>query len=108
MTEQRGADSDATLAADDVAPYLPEPGAVTVFSAEWCGHCTRLKTMLKHTGISYTEVLIEQDPQAERIAIAANGGDWLIPTVIFADGSARVNPGLTGVETRLAELAETQ
>lgn len=90
----------------EVSRYLPEAGAVTVLSATWCAHCIRLKTMLEHTGIPYREVLIEEDADAEQVAADANDGDWIIPTVLFADGSIRVHPGLTGVQERLAQLAE--
>lgn len=91
---------------DDLAGYLPERGSVTVFSAVWCGYCTSLKNGLSRTGIPFSEVMIEDDADAERIAIEANGGDWLIPTVLFSDGSIRVNPGVRGVGERLAEIDE--
>ncbi|WP_449281394.1 glutaredoxin domain-containing protein [Leucobacter sp.] len=94
------------ISPDELAGYLPERGSVTVFSAVWCGYCTSLKTMLSRSGISFREVMIEEDPAAERIAIEANGGDWLIPTVLFSDGSTRVNPGVRGVVERLAELGD--
>jgi mycoredoxin len=89
-----------------VAPYLPEVGAVTVFSAVWCGHCSRLKAALSRTGVPFREVLIEEDPEAERIAIEANGGDWLIPTLLFSDGSALVNPAPAEVVAHLALLED--
>lgn len=89
----------------DRTPYLPTPGALTVISAEWCGHCTTLKSMLKHAGIAYSEVMVEEVPDAEAIANEANSGSWLIPTVLFSDGSAAVNPSLDEVAKRLAEVA---
>lgn len=92
---------------DSLAAYLPAAGTVTVFSAPWCPHCTRLKAELDDSGITFHEVLIEEDPEAERIAADANGGDWIIPTVLFSDGSTKVNPGREGVTHRLAQLAQT-
>lgn len=88
-----------------LAQYLPEPGTVTVFSAVWCGHCTRLKSALTRLGIPYREVLIEEDPDAERLAIELNGGDWLIPTVLFSEGSARINPSPREVSELLQEIS---
>ncbi|QBE50206.1 NrdH-redoxin [Leucobacter triazinivorans] len=90
--------------AAELADYLPRPGSVTVFSAAWCGYCTALKAGLARAGTEVREVMIEEDPAAERIAIAANGGDWLIPTVVFSDGSIRVNPGVRGVSERLQQI----
>lgn len=99
-----GVDEAADVSAAEVEPYLPEPGGVTVFSAVWCGYCTRLKAALRRTGIPFREVMIEEDPAAERIAVAVNGGDWIIPTVLFSDGSARVNPSAADVAAELARI----
>jgi len=43
----------------------------------------------------------------ERIAADANGGDWIIPTVLFPDGSIEINPSREDVSQRLAELSQT-
>lgn len=91
---------------DPLAAYLPPAGTVTVFSAPWCRFCTHLQAELDTSGITFQDVLIEEDPEAERIAANANGGDWIIPTVLFSDGSTQVNPGLEGVIHRLAELSQ--
>lgn len=88
----------------NLAPYLPPAGEITIFSAVWCGYCRRLKMMLSRSDVAYREVLIEEDPTAEALAIEINGGDWLIPTVVFSDGSTAVNPGLRGVLDGLARI----
>lgn len=93
--------------ADRLAPYLPATDAVTVFAAEWCGYCRALRKMLRDTEIAYREVMIEEDPVAEEIANEANGGDWIIPTVLYADGSTMVNPGIRDVAAKLAALSAT-
>lgn len=90
---------------EEVAPYLPEANSVTVFSAPWCGYCTRLKAALKRESIPFREVQIEEDATAERIAIAVNGGSWVIPTVLYADGTGQVNPNVQQVKEQLAALA---
>lgn len=88
-----------------LAAYLPVEGTVTIFSAPWCRFCTALKERLVESRISFREVLVEEDAAAEQIAADANGGDWIIPTVLFSDGSLRVNPGAADVIDRLAELS---
>lgn len=90
---------------DPIADYLPQDGTVTVFSAPWCPFCTELKEQLVESRIEFREVLIEEDPKAEQLASDANGGDWIIPTVLFSDGSLSVNPGLDGVTKRLSEIS---
>lgn len=85
--------------------YIPDAGEVTVLSAPWCGHCTRLKGQLGRYDIPYREVRIDEDPEAERIAVEANGGSWLIPTVLLPDGRALVNPSIATLRAALGETA---
>ncbi|MCB1272978.1 MAG: mycoredoxin [Leucobacter sp.] len=82
--------------------YVPETGAITMFSTEWCGYCKRLKKMLDHEGIEYTEVDIERTPGTEDLVKGLNDGNAVVPTVIFPDGSAATNPSLGEVKQRLA------
>lgn len=82
--------------------YVPAEGAVTVFSAPWCGFCTQLKRQFERFGIPYRDVDIDQDSTAEKLAAEANGGAWLIPTVVLPDGSTLVNPGIEKVRAALA------
>ena len=89
----------------DRDPYVPSPGTVTIFSAPWCGYCTRLKADLDRAGIGYTEIDIDQDAAAAQVAADANGGDWIIPTVVYADGGTQVNPGVLKVQATLDALA---
>lgn len=80
----------------------PIPGTITMYSTTWCGYCRRLKTMLDRAGIGYTEVDIEQAPEAARFVMAVNNGNQTVPTVLFPDGSAATNPSLAEVKARLA------
>ncbi|CAG7604452.1 mycoredoxin [Leucobacter soli] len=82
--------------------YVPENGTITMFSTEWCSYCKRLKKMLDHEGIGYTEVDIESTPGTEDLVKSINGGNAVVPTVIFPDGSSATNPSLGEVKTRLA------
>jgi mycoredoxin len=77
----------------------------TVYSTTWCGYCTRLKRQLRSEGISFAEVDIEQDPGAEALVKAANGGNATVPTLVFADGSALTNPSVRDVVKKLAAAA---
>jgi mycoredoxin len=81
---------------------LPESGTVTMYSTTWCGYCRRLKTQLDSAGIGYTEVNIEEDPEAASFVENVNGGNQVVPTVVFPDGSASTNPSLADVKRQLA------
>lgn len=83
----------------------PAPGTVTMYSTTWCGYCRRLKTMLDREGIGYTEVNIEEVPEAAEFVMQVNGGNQTVPTVLFPDGSAATNPSLAEVKTRLESLS---
>ncbi|GEL94591.1 mycoredoxin [Cellulomonas composti] len=84
-----------------MTPTLPAAGSVTMYSTTWCGYCRRLKTQLDSVGIGYTEIDIEQHPDAAEVVAALNDGNHTVPTVLFPDGSAATNPSLVEVRQRL-------
>ena len=42
----------------------PAPGTITMYSTTWCGYCRRLKSQLDKAGVAYSEVNIEESPEA--------------------------------------------
>ncbi len=72
-----------------------------VYSATWCGHCVRLKAQLDRAGITYRVVDVDQDPSVLSKLEEFGDGEWMIPTVEFADGTALVNPSAAAVAARL-------
>jgi mycoredoxin len=75
---------------------------ITMYSTPWCGYCRRLKGQLDRAGIAFTEVDIEKDPKSADYVMSVNGGNAVVPTVLFADGSALTNPSLAQVQAKLA------
>ena len=80
--------------------------AFTMYSTPWCGYCHRLKGQLKRAGIEFTEVDIEQVPDAAKIVEKVNNGNQTVPTLVYSDGSAMTNPSLAQVKGKLSELGE--
>jgi mycoredoxin len=78
---------------------------VTMYCTPWCGFCRRLKSQLAREGIEVAEVDIERDPAAADYVMSVNGGMQMVPTVLFADGTALTNPSAAQVKERLAALA---
>ncbi len=74
---------------------------VTMYSTPWCGYCVRLKAQMTRAGIAWTEVDIEQDPEAADLVMQLNDGDQTVPTLVFPDGSAATNPSIGEVQARL-------
>ncbi|CAM2789793.1 mycoredoxin [Skermania piniformis] len=74
-----------------------------MYSTTWCGYCRRLKTQLREAGIAYTEIDIEQDPAAAEFVGRVNGGNHVVPTLKFPDGSTATNPSLAEVRQALGQ-----
>jgi mycoredoxin len=75
-----------------------------MYTTQWCGYFHRLKTVLKSAGISYDEVDIEQDAAAAEFVGSVNGGNHVVPTLKFADGSTLTNPAANEIKAKLAQL----
>ncbi|GAB3443894.1 mycoredoxin [Phycicoccus ginsengisoli] len=83
-------------------PKAPAAGSVTMFSTSWCGYCNRLKAQMGREGIPFTEVNIEEEPEAVAFVMDVNNGNQTVPTLLFPDGSAATNPSINEVKKRLA------
>jgi mycoredoxin len=75
---------------------------LTMYTTTWCGFCSRLKMALKAEGSTWTEVDIEDDPAAADFVGSVNGGNHVVPTVKFADGTTMTNPSAREVKAKLA------
>ena len=76
-----------------------------MYSTQWCGYCKRLKAMLNQDGITFTEIDLEQDPDAAAIVERVNNGNQTVPTLVFSDGESMTNPSVAKVKEKLASLA---
>lgn len=65
---------------------------IKMYSTTWCGDCRMAKRWFDSHGIAYDEINVEQDKEAEDFMVKANGGRWVVPTIIFPDGSILVEP----------------
>ena len=79
---------------------MSEP-QITVYGAYWCPDCRRSKQFLGEHQIPYNWVDIEQDPAGEQVVIAKNEGKRIIPTIVFADGTALVEPSNAALAAKL-------
>jgi mycoredoxin len=77
-------------------------GQLTMYTTSWCGFCRNLKSQLARAGIEMAEVDIEHDEAAAEFVMSVNGGNQTVPTVLFPDGTALVNPTAAQVKARLA------
>ncbi|MGO1434176.1 MAG: glutaredoxin domain-containing protein [Canibacter sp.] len=73
-----------------------------MFTTSWCSFCKRLKMMLGSTEINLVEVDIESTPGTEELVKEINGGNAVVPTIVFSDGSTATNPSLDEVKKRVS------
>ncbi|MCP5101292.1 MAG: FAD-dependent oxidoreductase, partial [Chloroflexi bacterium] len=74
---------------------------ITVYGAYWCPDCRRAKQFLGEHQIPYNWINIELDPEAEQFVIEKNGGKRIIPTILFEDESALVEPSNAEIAQKL-------
>lgn len=65
---------------------------VKVYGASWCPDCKRAKRFLGEQRVMFDWFDIEERPEALEVVEERNGGKHIIPTVVFADGSALAEP----------------
>jgi mycoredoxin len=76
-----------------------------MFSTDWCGFCKRLKSQLGEIGISFREINVEEEIEYASFVEEVNGGNRVVPTLLFSDGVALTNPSAIAVKDKLASLA---
>ena len=54
---------------------------ITMYSAEWCPDCRRVKNFLKERGVEFREVDIDQDEEGEELVLRVNNGRRKVPTL---------------------------
>jgi len=75
-----------------------------LYSTPDCGHCHRLKMQLAREAIPYAEVNVEIDPVGAQYVMLVNGGNRVVPTVLFDNGTALTNPTIVQIKQRLAGI----
>jgi mycoredoxin len=75
-----------------------------MFSTDWCGYCKRLKSQLGEIGITFREINVEQEMEYASFVEEVNGGNRVVPTLLFSDGVALTNPSAIAVREKLASL----
>ncbi|MCU1641548.1 MAG: Mycoredoxin [Nocardia sp.] len=76
-----------------------------MYSTTWCGYCRRLRTQLDESGITYTVIDIEENPDAAEFVGSVNNGNHVVPTIKYSDGSTATNPTLKQVKQALASIS---
>ncbi len=81
---------------------------ILFYSTSWCGDCRRSRKLLDAMKIPYTDINIEEDPDAAAIVRKLNHGAQSVPTILFPDGSVLVEPSNAALEQKLITFAATK
>jgi thioredoxin reductase (NADPH) len=76
-------------------------GELTVYGAPWCSDCKRAKKFLGEQRVHYDWVDVDQDPAGLAVVERVNQGKHIIPTILFGDGSALVEPSNAELAAKL-------
>ena len=63
-----------------------------MYVTSWCSDCHRAKFLLDEYGIDYEEYDVDADAAALAYVRQVNGGQRVVPTIVFPDGSLMVEP----------------
>ncbi len=70
---------------------MSEKPTIKMFTTTWCPDCHATKAVLKSRGLEFTEIDIEQNPEAADYVMSVNGGKRSVPTLEFAGKAASMS-----------------
>jgi len=73
----------------------------TMYSTTWCPFSQRLSADLERAGVAYRNIDVDDDPDAGELVKSLNGGNRVVPTLVFADGTSMTNPSVDEVLAKL-------
>jgi glutaredoxin len=76
---------------------LPVTTTITAYGADWCGDCRRTKRWLNASGLDWTWIDRDADPEVRHML--ADAGYLAIPVVVLPSGRVLVEPS----DAQLAE-----
>lgn len=66
--------------------------ALRVLGTTWCSDCTRSKAFLSAHHVDFEWIDIELDEAGADEVASHNGGERIVPTIVFEDGTILVEP----------------
>ncbi len=73
---------------------------IILYGTSWCGDCHRARWFFDNYGIDYTDIDIEENPDAAAKVVEINKGNRSVPTIIFQDGSVLVEPSIQALKDK--------
>jgi mycoredoxin len=54
---------------------------IRIYTSSYCSDCWNTKTFLRERGVSFEEINVDEDPEAEELIIRMNNGLRKVPTI---------------------------
>ena len=77
------------------------PAHIIIYGTVWCGDCKRSKKFLGEQRVHYDWVDIEENAEAMAFVEKVNDGKHIVPTILFPDGTALVEPSNADLAKKL-------
>jgi len=78
---------------------------ITMYGADWCGHCLRAKAYFADRDVADDYVDLETHPEAVDVVLERNNGLKRIPVIVFDDDTHLTEPSNEALAAKLAEPA---
>ncbi len=78
-----------------------KPTNIKLYGTDWCSDCKRSKKFLGEQRIRYEYINIEENQEGQDFVRKLQNGGLTIPTIIFDDGSALIEPSNAELATKL-------
>ena len=79
---------------------------IKVYGARWCGDCFRTKRVLDKYQIEYQWIDINKDLAAKEFVGRVNDGNFVVPTIVFLDGTILAEPSTRQLKQKLGLLED--
>jgi mycoredoxin len=77
---------------------------IVVYGASWCPDARRAKRFFDEQDVAYAWIDIDEDKDASNFVRETNGGQIVIPVILFPDKSILVEPSNYELVKKLEEL----
>jgi mycoredoxin len=77
---------------------------IKLYGTSWCGDSRRVREYFEINKIEFEWIDIDRDPSATAIVEDITGGYRSVPTIVFPDGSALVEPSNYALKQKLSTL----
>ena len=78
---------------------------VKIYTTQWCPYCNRAKSLLRNKGVAFTEIPVDDDPEARARLVKATG-QHTVPQIFINDESVGGSDDLHALDAqgRLDEM----